>query len=435
MKLFLVSREDSKINEDIFREPVRVEYDDSVLRSLFDDNNYDTVIVSKLYVDAYGVSMVSKALKTLYKIREYKIIYVSYEKDFDIFVSYMSDTNIIFIEADIGRLTLKIIDEILKLPKVNMENREIDRVVLGKYKVLVENYFEITSSEAREQYVNIHKDELVMALNALIDTALENEALRYKIDELNGRVLIAEEKSDNYLRQLINAYNKVKEGQGKIERLEDQIISYKDSIDIYNATYQEEMIYHSRNKNIILYFQELEDIDFFRFYEAICQYLNIRGLYVKSLILTDKEYVSYAKQSYQRCLDNVTPAFLANCDKLVRIGPAKKLLDLITSPAFKIQIIMIFDRTRSIRPCIESDYSLNFYIGKHRSLYKGIEIPDSSFISPYEGDWKSLKSLLIPTESTNVTDLAYETYANRHTFMNYLYTLIINKQNEIKGRL
>ena len=436
MKLFLISKDESKLNEDIYREPVRVEYDDKILKNLFDMKSlYDIVIVSKSYVDSFGVNLVSKALKTLYKIQEYQIIYISYESDYDLFVSYMKETNIIFIKQDIGRLTVRLINEILQYPKPEVDQRFIDRVVIGKYRNLVEEYFRISNPSAREQYIRINKDGLVTALSSLIDVSLEDEALRFKLDELNGRVLVAEKTSDNYLRKILNLQEKIDYKNQRINDLENQIISYKDNIDIFNNYYDETKILHkSENNNIILYFKELEDIDFFRFYEVIFQYLEIRGYYVKSLILTDKDYYNYAAQGYKRCLDNISTAFLAECDKLLRIGPAKKLLELITAKQFKIQIFMIFDRTRDLKLYIDSDMLVSFYIGKYRCRYLNIDIPDSIFISPYEGDWSNLSKLLIPFEA-KITTLGYETLANRHPFMSYINSIVQDLQNYQKGRI
>lgn len=424
MNLFLVSSAESKLNDEMYLNPIKVETTENILYNMFSlDYVPEVIIVTKAYVDLVGVSVVTKALQTLHHVHPFSLIYIMSTDNFDIFVKNMESFGIMPVKGDVSTLTPMTISKILDA-KIKLDIAEVDQSILGQYKGYISDYLQIIDDEAKKMFITNNMDEIMTALNTLVDMAYENESLRKLYNELSSHLVTTLNMTDSYQKKLVDKSIASDNLRARVEELQEILIRNSDRISNYNTMYDTTMVADLKNNTVVLYFKELEDIDFFRFYESLQEYLETRGLYVKSLIVEEKEYIDYSRFGYHRCLDEVSLSNLADWDKIVRFGTVKKLVEILASEQFKVQVLMIFDRTRFYETFVTSQNVLTFYVGKYRKRYANILIPDSSFISPYEGDWTNIEKLLVPVDNNEIPQLAYISYSNRHPLTVSLYELI-----------
>lgn len=422
MRLFLISQTENDLTKEVLAEPIKICTDSRILFELYDPaNEFDTLVITKSYVDSIGYSIVCSALRSY--LKPYKILYVMNEDIFDVFVNEMSYAHITPVKADVRKLKPKTINQAIEHDgKVDTTNIEIN--VLGQFRNLVRGYFEVNDVSAREIYINQHRDEIMTALSSLLGLANETELLSVRLKRMESMSFSERALIEGYQRSILKIFERHRRARDKITNLENVIIDIMDDIEHYKSYHSRTNVMHSQNNNIILYFKELEDIEFFRFYDCIFKYLQIKGIYVKSLVVCDKSYLNYESLGYRRCTDTVTLAYLSENDKLVRMGPVNSLLSLLTSEQFRTEVLMIYDKGRELTSFIESPNMTTMYIGKYREGYTNISVPDSSFISPYEGGWTNVRDLLKSPYDISISALSYDTFVYRHSLTNMLTDIV-----------
>ena len=245
--------------------------------------------------------------------------------------------------------------------------------------LLVSYLKDIDELKATETAVKEYEDKIKILENSVKTmtderTAIESENnyLNKQLSSLRRSIL---EHSDK-----VNIYNKLIKGQYSIKP-EDYVVEVTSE---YNP--------------IIIYFKELEDIGVYDYYEALHYTLaTVMKKYVKSIILENTGnnfYDPYTQYGYNAVQLEPDATTVIEFDKIVRYGEAYELLKFINRPEMKVDIIMIYDRTKTDTMHVMSDKLIPFYLAKRTKNITTLKIDGSNLLSPNEGDWQNIKPLL-----------------------------------------
>lgn len=407
--------------DDSIDDLVHVSYTDDILYNMYQfKHNIQSVIVTKKYIDKIGYKKTADAIKALYFLKPLKIIYVSYEPSLDIFVRELASLNLSTINANLSSITKEMY---IKLLQKDMEFSLAD--ISDKLSIEIEEIiqrFKLHSVEDRENFVILNKDVIIKGLESLSVLSDENKNL-LKINKDNeSKIEVLNSLEKHRLKELNTSLKQNNELKKLNKEWYNFYLNVTDDFNNYNNKYKTNTVLTNHNDKLkILYFKEIEDINFVRIFNEIYERFNLTK-YTKALIIDDNQFRDYSSLGFNTIPSEITVSDLAETNKMVRYSNPKTVLQKICSKSFRVEVLLILDRTHNPLPYIEN--ADTFYLGNYRDSFRDIEVDSSAFISPYEGEWTCLKDLLIPLGDRSINSKAFTRISRANKFTNYLCDLV-----------
>ncbi len=416
--------------DDSIDDLVHICYTDEILYNMYQfKQNVQSVIVTKKYIDKIGYKKTADAIKALYFLRPVKIIYVSYEPSLDIFVRELASLNLSTINANLSSITK---DKYIKLLQKDMEFSLTD--ISDKLSIEIEEIiqnFKLHSEEDRENFVILNKDNIIKGLESLSVISDENKNLLQINKDNESKIEVLNSLEKHRLKELNVSLKQNSELKKLNKEWYNFYLNVTDDFNNYNHLYKINTVITNHNEKLkiiyyneklkIIYFKEIEDINFTRIFNEIYERFNLTK-YTKALIIDDNQFRDYSSLGFNSIPSEITVSDLAETNKMVRYSNPKTALQKICSKSFRVEVLLVLDRTHNPLPHIEN--ANTFYLGNYKNTYKDIEIDDSAFISPYEGEWSCLKELLIPIGDNSINSKAFTRISRANKFTNYLCDLV-----------
>lgn len=419
--MILTLMKDEKVNDSI-DDLMHIAQTEDILYNLYQFNQtITTVIVTKNYIDYVGYNKVARALKALNFLRSIKIIYVSYEPSLDIFIKEMSGYNLSTVNASLKDVTKDALNKLIQ-NEYKYDLNYVTQNLSMEVEELLDRYRVCPTSE-KENFITINKDSIMKTIEFVSTLNNENKELQTINTRNESQLeLLRQYEANKTLTNinLIKDNNRLKEANNNWFNL---YTKSHNKINNYNNLYNERFVIENKNPHLkVIYFKEIEDINFTKFFNEIYEKLHLTR-YVKALIIDHNEFIDYSTLDYVNIPDTIQVSDLVKLTKMVRSSDPKSILKKICSQSFRVEVLLVLDKSNLPQPIISN--AMTFYLGKHRDKYKGINITDDiSFISPYEGQWSNLSSLLVPLGDNTINPITYSTVARSNHFISYIETLI-----------
>ena len=435
MVLMLLTPEEKKtLKSDILIEPVIFEYYDDVLSRLYNPD-YESIIMTRRYIETAGEEKVFNAFKAIYAMSLHFVssIYLLDHRDniIDQYTAMYAEIGIRVLSKDIIGITYEEYTRLYALDPVQVDTIPTESVN-NEVSSLVAEIKQINSNDI-SSYVEANYSRITSTILRCEQALLHYKETNDRVVELTGQLDQVKSTLQHYKDRL--AYEKYVscELEHVNQNARQIILRYASSIQEYNATIlrtnvNEEYVYcnHER-RTVILYFKELEDIGFFKLFNVL--YDTLKDTYclrVKALVLENNVRRYYNPYTGYKVLNNVpkTNEVVMN-DKLVRYGNARKVIEVMTRPQMQLDFLLVYDRTYTPEICTQFKEQYVFFLGRNRENYNGLgyHIPDTSFISPYEGDYTDISFLYRDTDA--LSEISLKMYCNRCYFFKEIAQLCV----------
>lgn len=428
--LLMSPEEEHEMDREILKEPVLIYTSPDILTRLFKET-YDGIIVTRRFANMAGESNTVHAIKSLnliLPVGDLNVTYLNHHSTEDNVSKQLYKIGCKILRTDIKNMKLKefqLLKHTENKPIKGISDEEITRDLLGFIKDI-----EKMDRDSIQLYMNVNYDKITTALLNIKEIIENIDGIR---DDNKGlslelrNALSSERNTHEELVRIRFLYNDMK---SKYNKLLQFMTAYKESIDDYNsiltssAMNSEYTLETNNTDTLVLYFKEIEDINFLRTYNSVVNYLtNVMKLNTKSIILenTNRTYYNpYKGYKVLNTLSTTSEAVLE--DRIVRYGNASSILELLLRRQFMVQVLVIFDRTGNDSLVLDSSNQFVYYLGKRRESYPMLEIYDENFISPVEGMWKNIDILL--SGSDDLGQIPFDIHAYRHPFLLNLVDLI-----------
>lgn len=436
MILFLIGKGES-VNKDLLTLPISIHRDGEILYNIYNESEIiHTVVVSKQYVSTYGFNETAKSLIYLSMYRKVNIIYkINVSDKCDEFIDMIKDLEPLIIRGDIQDITKEALTSLQEMDS-NVTEVLGEQTFDDSIDILVKEFFD-TSDELKDIYLQERKYDIIDILSKSQSLMDINKSMKLRLAELESENLSLDSMNKFYQKSNIDLIQRVKKLEDELSNWTDNFIRVKDAISAYNEQLEGHVLIDMNKQTdsqcLIIQFKELDDIKFVQYFTTLCKLFTARGVFCKSIIFDDKIYRDYNSLDYKVIGDDIEINNFVNTDCMIRYSSPKKLAELIVSPEFNLEVLFVLDRTSLPRLIFQGDKVFTYFIGNHKSNYTGIDIEDTSFISPYEGDWINYAYLLVDTEdSTTLSKTVYQNYAARCSFSNSLWCLF-KSRHSVKG--
>lgn len=437
--LFLLSQEDrAKVPSNLLVENLNLRPDIEIQDELL-LNKYDTCFITSNYTKIYGTSVVKNVITLLRNLTTTRIHYLLEHED-----EANSDPIIPFlIELGIGNITVVDIEklqliEFQRLARMDetATGMEIGKTTLPMERILLmKDELEAVTESESANYINKNKGKILDLIQAYIEILVRDEENSRRMDSMLVELKYLDKlrlENAGQIQSLQSKYNMTKRD---LKELRESVIQYKDNINDYNRSIIDNdqidypLVYLDDLAPNIIYFKEIEDIGFYNFFESIVYTLSsVYKIYIKSLVLERSNrhfYNPYVKDGYITISDDATMKTIINNDKMVKYGNPTDLLKKLASPEMRTEIILIFDRLGTENLVVNAPYIQPYYISNYRDPITTLDISDISLLSPYEGNWTSIKQLLNHKTMEEDEKLIYRTFATQHPFTNYIVKSVV----------
>lgn len=353
----------------------------------------ENIIVTKSYVDSFGIHNVVNALNLFKNVKGHiRVIYISYIETKDIFLNELSSyLEVRPLNCELKDLTLEILNKALKKNFI-LKDTPTNTNITGQIRTLINKYQELHSSN-RALFLDSHHNEIADILNYTLTLVNDNEIINREISKLEGQASMYKAQYNKLLNTSISLSKENSKLKSLITQWQNTYNNLTDEIVNINTHYNLRTYTTNNGNAIVLYFKELEEIHFMKYFDYLYNLFTGSGLYCKSLIIDERNHIDYSDFGYIRVPDNIALKDLVSITKLLRNSDCKDLLSLLVSENFKCDIILVYDKSRHSNPLIENAYI--FFLGNYNTYNIGY-INEMNFISQYEGKWQDIGSVLIP---------------------------------------
>lgn len=437
--LFLLSEEDrAEISSEILVENVSLRSDPNIQNELM-ITDYDTCFITSNYTKVFGTLIVTNIIKTLRLFTSTRIHYLINNE------SELQNNDVVpyLIELGIGNITQ------LELDKIRLKDFQklcrMDRSSVGlvnkntgmsseRLQLLRDELINMTEEEIPE-YMNRNKGKILDLIQSYTEMLAKNELNQLKIQQLYGenQYLDKIRLENNGMIQSLGV--KYKMARRDLKDLRNSILENKDKIEEYNTqiidntSIDDPVVYLDDMTPPIIYIKEIEDIGFYNLFKSLIYNLSeVHGIYCKSIILERSNrhfYNPYNNDGFIMVTNDSKMETIIDNDKLVRYGNPTNLLKSISRPEFRTEIILIFDRTGTEDLVVDAPYILPFYTGNYKDTIVNLDINDSSWISPFEGNWEGIKELLNHKTMSKESEIVYNAFASRHPLIKYIVESVV----------
>lgn len=409
MKTLLILSKDEKINipKEILIRNVQMEDNLKVLSNIM-DFDYDMIIFTDNALQ--GVTRYDKVsfIRSIIVFTNIKLVYIKQtSEETDIQKEMLSYGNGNIYNFDIMNMSInkfmEIEDRNIRVDKVERKS-SINNEDINNLNLILSD-IEMVSKYDIDAVLSKNKNDIISLLYGYKSSLEEINNIKLENVKLNGEMSVSNDSIKRLTKEIGETKNKNLDLKSQLKQLRVSVLSYQDKIDEYNKIkvldenindYKVDL--NTQYGTTILYFKQLEEIEFLNIFDAIYHDLSkVNKRYVKAMILEEQGRIfcnPYEKYDYTIVGQNPTIETLINEDKIVRYGNAYKILELMNKPQMRLEVLMILDKTNSSNIHIASDKLVPMYLGKHRDNIKTLNIDDTSFISPYEGRWSGIRKLL-----------------------------------------
>lgn len=428
LEILLLCNEQQKkdLPSEFLLDHLHIRTDAEVLNELL-IRKYDTVIITKPYVDIYGEDKVGQAVTLLNVATTSRIHYIINPNSLTVGDKIISKMNALGLgnitKIDITKIPYDDFRNISTMQNeasiINLESK-VDKNKL----LLIKKDIQLMTDDLVGDYLVENKTTVLDALNLLMNKMEENVNMEIEIQDLKDeRNLLKSFNSELVINNnnLIGQEVIYKEQLKDLKRL---TLTESDKIKDYNEAVKDNPIIDfpivdlGTTAPLVIYFKELEDIGFLSMYEAISYTLReVYKISTKSIILepTSRTYFDpYTNMGYILGSNDILIKDLIDNDKIVRYGNPTNLLKNLSNPEFRVEVILVFDRTQTEDILVETDTLIPLYIGYTRDNIATLEIEDTSWLSPIEGNWKNIKPLLRQSLVKKEDRIAYYAHASKH---------------------
>lgn len=431
MILMLITPEEKEaLDKDIMKEPILIYTQTEILSKLYGEV-YDSILVTRRFANLAGSDNLVNAIKSLNLILPLgglNVIYLNHHEAEDACSKDLYKIGCKVLKADIKSMTLDTFLDLKYTKSLNVKGVSEKEVVDDLLSIIHD--IESMDDDALRLYVGVHYNKIV---NSLLNAkgVVENlEGIRLDNKTLGVELQHALDAEATMSHELILTKYLYHDVKAKHDLLLKYLTAYKESIDNYNdiiaeTTLGDEYTVKIPSTNcIVLYFKEIEDIGFLRFYNSLVNHLNnVKKYNTKSIIIesTNRTYYNPYK-GYDVLSSLSTTSDVVQSDHILRYGNCSKIIGLLMRNQFMLQVMVILDRTGNDSLVLDSPNQLVYYLGKRRENFPTLNIQDENFISPCEGIWTDIEILLNKAET--LKQIPFDIYANRHPLMTNIIKLV-----------
>lgn len=435
--LVLLSNEDTNaIPKTLLRKNLILRTDKAVLESML-DAEYENVIATSNFVRNYGEDAVIKAFQLVTALTSSKIVYLSLDTDIDNdgVVEWMrvNGINNIYI-INWKTITLEEFESILSQNNL-IEPKRIKKSQQSEAELLLmKASLETLMRTEAPGYFEANKGKLIDIIQNQLRLISENNILHKKKIELEDINSFLEDNKAISDVELKTKDLKIKELQRDFKELRHDVLSKQVAIEEYNNLLKnnklvlEPKIELDALSPTVLYFKEYEDIGFDNFFESIVYLLsNVNKIYTKSIIIERASrdfYNPYSSRGYETVHNTIDKKITIKSDKFVVYGNPTGLIEELSSPENRVEILIILDKTGTENIMIEHTRLVPFYLGSYKNKIQTVDIPKESWISPVEGIWSSIAPLLDRRVLTGHDELVYQALATNHKLGRYIEDIL-----------
>ena len=429
MNLFLMTESERlQLSNELNLSNMNVQTTHEAIYKLFP--KVDNLIITKDYIHKISPSTSIDVVKVLDFLFGTKIIYLRGHEDseHDIFLSFMHKNkmfNIYYYE--IKELDNKCVQEMLS----SVITKEIDFV--GN---------KVSSNEIIKELNDVGPDQrheiLTKYRESVIDILDSYTTLRIQTNEL----LKSNELLTNNIRNLQRSLNvemtkrysldaKFRIQNKELSKTRKVLLENKEILNRRNYELAKNMQIKTDNKDtLIIVFKQFEDIGFLNYFKSLSNvFEKTLKMNVKTLVVEDKSnhfYNPYGEEYLK--VDEITTDILIDNNKFVKYGNPKAVIETLLDSKFRVEVLIVLDRTSTdinlIEPASDEVNIFPLYLGYKRDRYENIEIENNSFISPLEGDFKSISPLLVQ-DIQKGSEIKYEVYVTNYSLTQKLLNLIL----------
>ena len=386
------------------------ENDDDILDRLLDDEYiYDVIVVTSTYVDSYG-DRVAQSLKAYHIFSGAKIIYVTQNKDNDLFTRFLKDCRITVYKGEmksIGRTTL---DELM-MEVTDFEDKGNNEDAVKRCQEVIAEYNQIQDPELKERFIREYSKDMMDLATSLMRTCIDYPDLKKDLKNLQRKVEALQTSYQMSLKENSKLACEMMKIEERAKSWEDKYLYNIDKINRFNLREESKDLKPVRvsgyGKPLVIYFKQIEDINFDLYFAHLQQFLSREPYFTKSVIYDYNPVRSYASLGYYTLGEMDTKADISKMDRMTRNSDIRNLVTMLADTTMRLQVLLILDKTPEIEIPLTGDNIITYYLGKRRCNYNNAEIEDDSFISPIEGEWSSIKPLLIDIEDDEYTNFGY----------------------------
>ena len=424
-----------KINNTMYSEEILVKTDASILYNLLnllslENDVVDSIVVTKRYVDTFGVNTVYEALNTFNTLTQFSVVYVTYTEEPDLFLHNISKKiTTLPINLELTELTLDKYYLIIN-NQYTVDTEEYSMDLLGNSLSIINKCLSLPISE-RKEYLSVKYNEVFGILTATLSLLNQYE----KTLESHNKIASLLNVFRSQYESMLELSNKVQQNnvelKEKVLQWQNTFISLLDEINLVNTSYNSRYFSRVQSTTTVIYFKELEDINLFKYFDNLYPMFRKMGVYCKALVLDEREHINYSQYGYYRIPDVLSKSELANIHKMVKNSDAKTLLDIVSNENFKCELLLVYDKTRHSLPLIEN--ANTFFVGYYND-YNIAYINNQNFISPYEGDWTECAKVLTHPKS-QITPTAYNLLCSQLQLTEYIKELFNTNNRPEKSYL
>ena len=392
MLLILMTNEDSNlISQDIINENIYMT-DPLYIERIFNQTLLDNILITNKYVEQVGKVKIKRFVEMLNLLEPNAYVMVC---DPDGSLPYIDSESVAVLPTKVEQLNLEKVNSLItrKVTGQNVTHREGE--LDSDVKALVAKARILSTTGKDEGLRNILMDNSDTILDAL-DSRIELEKqLRVERDEneklFNKVATLSQGTHESRFAYLRDALERMKADRDKLYSTTIDCLSLVESIK--DKKVKKNITIQSKRLAVV-YFKELEDIEFHNIFESIYRRFNNQRMFVKALILdeTDNSYRSYTGD-YVKIHDNIKVNDLLETDKMVRFGNGVNLIQELCNPIYGIQILLVLDRRAgSDIPINTSPNLLPMYLVKDSDNIE-LNIPELNMISPKSGEYAAISDI------------------------------------------
>ena len=392
MLLILMTNEDSNIiSSDIINDNVYMT-DPLYVERIFSQSKLDNILITNNYVEQVGRIKIKRFVEMLYLLEPYAYVMVC-------------DPNgdLPFIDSNSAAiLPTKI--EMLNMDKVNalIQRRATGQNTTGKkfneaseLKALTAKARILSSTGKDEGLRNFLYESSDIILDALDGRTELEKQLKIERDEnerlFNKVASLSQNTQESKITYLKQSLERVKEDRNK---LYSTAVDYLSTVESIRDAKMKRYANIDSRKLAVIYFKELEDIEFHRIFESMFRRFNSQRIFVKALILDENENSHRIyKGDYVKVKDSMKVNDLLDTDKTVRFGNGVNIIQELCNPLYGLQVLMVLDRRAgSDIPINTSDNLLPMYLVRNQENID-LDIPYHNMISPNSGEYENIDKI------------------------------------------
>ncbi len=329
--------------------------------------------------------------------------------------------NICIIRSRIEDLKLEHIKTIVEGRPITVQSRKdsTDFLLSDEFAGNINSLYN-TSMDGLMNYIEDNASKIVELVNHVNDASRENLILNKQVDEYKEKIaLLTSATKEMKIESLQSEVKRLKEDRDKLYNV---MVNNLNSIENLRNKEEPEPIQVKSELINIIYFKEIDDINFFPIFDAIGNRFIELGRYTKLLVLEKDNNSIKIYPDYMQTFPGIEYNEVIQAERLVNYGNGINLIEMITNPTLGIETLFVLDRRGGYKlPFLQNKNILPMYLVRDIDLV-ALDIDERVCVSPNSGPYKNIKDLM------NLNSTALDIWIKTTELFKYIEKFIIQSQ-------